>query len=74
MDESKSWGHNLLDLFNNLDEESKSIVLVTLMPLNTIDNLEYKNEYSDYDNAMLYLLRLMEKYHLIEHPEEIKYK
>lgn len=75
-DESRSWGHNLLDLFNNLDEESRSIVLVTLMPLNTIDNtidnLNYQNEYSEYENAMFYLLRLMEKYHLIEHPEEIK--
>lgn len=42
------------------------------MPLNTIDNSNYQNEYSEYENAMFYLLRLMEKYHLIEHPEETK--
>jgi hypothetical protein len=45
-DESRTWGHNLLDLFNSLDEESRSIVLVTLMPLNTIEKLNYQNEYS----------------------------
>lgn len=69
-DDSKAWGHNLLDLFNNLDEESRSIVLTTLMPLNAIEKLNNQNEYSEYENAMFYLIRLMEKYNLIEKPKE----
>lgn len=69
-DESRTWGHNLLDLFNNLDEESRTIVLVTLMPLNTIEKLNNQNEYSEYENAMVYLIRLMEKYHLLEQTKE----
>lgn len=72
-DDSRSWGHNLLDLFNNLDEESKAIVATTLMPTNVINNLNYKNTYSDYDNTIIYLAKLMQKYHLIEDYNEVNY-
>lgn len=37
-DESKSWGHNLLNLYNSLDEKSKSHLNVALMPLNVLDD------------------------------------
>ena len=70
-DESKSWGHNMLDLFMNLDKESKSLILVTLMPYNKLDSHDLVNNYDDYDKAMMYLIKMLCKNYLIENPEEI---
>lgn len=71
--ESKSWGHNLLDLFNNLDETSRSIVLISLMPLNEIEISSNSNYYNEYDKAIMYLSNKLIKYHYMNNPEEIKY-
>lgn len=65
-DESKSWGHNLLDLFNNLDEESRSIIIVATMPPNELKDLENTNIITDRERAIKYLYRIFEEYNIIE--------
>ena len=68
-DESKSWGHNLLDLFNNLDEESRILVRSTLSSLNIFDFSQQQNLY---EKEMICLIKLFEENSLLEEsPEEL---
>ena len=46
-DESKTWGHNLLDLFLNLDEESRYIVEMTMKPIDYHE--KFKNDIEFFD-------------------------
>ena len=69
--EAKSWGHNLLDLFNNLDEESRRIIMVSLMPSNEIDYIKYEYALKNY-NEVSYLYKLLLKYgHIKEEKMEL---
>ncbi len=64
-DESKSWGHNLLDLYNNLDEESRFLVRSTLLPA-------FSPQQNLYEKEMICLIKLFEENSLLEEsPEEL---
>ncbi len=70
-DESKSWGHNLLDLFNNLDEESRSLVISTLSPL-TLNIFDFSQQQNLYEKEMICLINLFAENSLLEEsPEEL---
>lgn len=62
--ESKSWGHNLLDLFNNLDDESRHMITCVFMPMNSvaINSLEKEYVLNNNKDDFLYFFHLMEKF------------
>lgn len=75
-DESKSWGHNLLNLYNSLDEKSKSHLSLALMPINTFDNLDvndYLNQNKIYDeNLFIKIISKLDRD--ISNPDLINYQ
>lgn len=71
-DESKSWGHSLLDLYQNLDDDCKDLIKNALLYFNDVqlpkdDNIN-SNIIKDYpldkDETLIKLIRLIEKYDL----------
>ncbi len=70
-DNLKSWGHNLLDLFSNLDEESRSLIISALMPNNYFNSDEYRLfNLSEEQNSIEVLYELLQKYNIIEEKVE----
>ncbi len=55
-DEAKSWGHNLLLLFNALDDESKNIILAALAPIN--EYYQFNGEFEEFTDFK-FLFRLL---------------
>ena len=64
-DEAKSWGHNLLDLFNNLDQESRFIIIEAITPPNELDILNNNNIINDDLKTYDYLYKIFKKHDLI---------
>ena len=69
--QSKSWGHNLLELITNLDIETRRLIYEAIVPIRNnfegIDNLNVSNMLDEkelLDEMTIYLYILMNKYGL----------